>query len=113
MKSIREWQARKILHSIGVSWSGWLVRRHELTIFCLQFTFCLHSADKNFPTLILITRIMVLTVKAIGGVRGQKNKLSLSERSHWCGFSAFYGMKKSLSVPKILTIQFFGPLSFL
>ena len=54
-----------------------------------------------------------LAVKAIGGVRGQKNKLSLSERSYWFGFSAFYGMKKSLSVPKILTIKFFGPLSFL
>ena len=59
------------------------------------------------------TSILEWVIKAIGGVRGQKNKLSLSERSHWCGFSAFYGMKKSLPVPKILTIQFFGPLSFL
>ena len=40
-------------------------------------------------------------IKAIGGVRGQKNMSSLFCRTHCCGFNAFYGMSKFNSVPKI------------
>ena len=56
--------------------------------------------------------VLVFLRRSRGGARS-KNKLNLSERSDWGGFSAFYGIEKILSVPKILTIQFFRPLTFL
>ena len=42
---------------------------------------------------------------AIGGVQGQKNKLILYERTFYCEFNAFYGIKKSCFVVEIFNFE--------
>ena len=66
---------------------------------------CLASSPFYFHAFVLRE---LAPSKAIGGVRDQKEMSSLFWRTHCCGFSAFHGMSKFNSVPKIWPIQFSG-----